>query len=483
MAEHALEIGLLGPIKTWIRDAERYIGPPRQREVLAVLALCRGRVVSVGQLTAAVWGARAPARAENLVHTYVGRLRRALDRAAEHAGSDPPLRSHRPGYSLLVEPERLDVTCFEEDVARARGAVGRGDLAAARAELRQALARWRGPALHEASGPLAEAERARLNEMRQEAVEELLSVRLLLGDHQGLVPDLKRMVAEQPLRERLWALLLVALDRMSRRAEALTVYHEARAALGSRLGVEPGRELQALHRDLLRSVPVTVGYPARASGHGRADPAVGAAGPAVGPVAGRAADVVVGPPEPGREQPLRHADQRAGGHREGHDQVRAGEVRPERRPAPAQHPPLPAQVAGVRRAEQQRRQRQPGHPAGRRYAGGQHSGPYEPAADRPGAGGEPARRAAPADEERDAAPGAGEHPAQDDPPPVVVVVVAADLGGARRPVAPGEAQPVVVVLDVAQLRVDGADLGGGLRPDRAGGGVAAADRADGGVGA
>lgn len=229
--------------------------------MFAVLALCHGRVISVGQITAAVWGSRAPARAENLVHTYVGRLRRALERPAEQLGFDSPLRSHRPGYTLLISPECLDVSCFEGDVARARAAVSRGDLVTGRAELRRALARWRGPALHEASGPLAEAERARLNEMRQEAVEELLSVRLMLGDHQGVVPDLKRMIAEQPLRERLWALLLVALDRMSRRAEALTAYHEARAALGSRLGVEPGRELQALHRDLLRSVPVTVNYP------------------------------------------------------------------------------------------------------------------------------------------------------------------------------------------------------------------------------
>lgn len=261
--EYSLRIGLLGPIKAWVEDAERYIGPPRQREVLAVLALCHGRVISVGQITAAVWGSRAPARAENLVHTYVGRLRRSLQRAAQQSGSEPLLRSHRPGYTLLIKPECLDVSCFEGDVARARAAVSRGDLVTGRAELRRALARWRGSALHEASGPLAEAERARLNEMRQEAVEELLSVRLMLGDHQGLVPDLRRMLVEQPLRERLWALLLVALDRMSRRAEALTAYHEARAALGSRLGVEPGRELQALHRDLLRSVPVTVNYPMR----------------------------------------------------------------------------------------------------------------------------------------------------------------------------------------------------------------------------
>lgn len=264
VAGHCLDIGLLGPIKTWIRGTELYIGPPRQREVLAVLALRRGRIVSVDQLTSAVWGAQPPSRAENLVHTYVGRLRRTLEGAVRQPGVDPPLRSHRPGYTLTIDPGCLDVTRFEEDIARARMAVGRSELVTARAELRRALARWRGPTLLEAGGPLAEAERARLNEMRQEAEEELISVRLLLGDHHGVVPDLKRMIAEQPLRERLWALLLVALDRMSRRAEALTAYHEARAALGSRLGVEPGRELQALHRDLLRAVPVTVGYPGRA---------------------------------------------------------------------------------------------------------------------------------------------------------------------------------------------------------------------------
>ncbi|MDR7274880.1 AfsR/SARP family transcriptional regulator [Catenuloplanes atrovinosus] len=263
MSELEMEVGLLGPIKVWSAGSERYAGPPRQREVLAVLALHRGREMSVGQITAAVWGARAPSSAENLVHTYVGRLRRALAGVRGDPGSGTPLRSHRPGYELVLDPAGLDVARFEERARRAQAAFARADLPAARAALQEGLAEWRGPALYEACGPLAEAERARLEEMHREMAEELVYARLVMGDHHGLVPDLRRMTVEDPLRERLWALLLVALDRASRRAEALHAYDEARKALVSRLGVEPGPELQALHRDLLRAVPAVVSPAAR----------------------------------------------------------------------------------------------------------------------------------------------------------------------------------------------------------------------------
>jgi DNA-binding SARP family transcriptional activator len=112
-----------------------------------------------------------------------------------------------------------------------------------------------------ASGPVAEAERVRLNEMKHEVVEELMRTRLLLGDVRGLVPELKRMIVNEPLRERLWALLLMVLGQTSRTAEALTVYHEARVMLAEQLGVEPGQELQRLYRSLLRGEPMVIAAP------------------------------------------------------------------------------------------------------------------------------------------------------------------------------------------------------------------------------
>ncbi|MEN3359932.1 MAG: family transcriptional regulator, regulator of embCAB operon [Mycobacteriales bacterium] len=255
--ENWLYIGLLGPVAAWWGDQEVYVGPARQREVLAVLAFRAGQVMSVGEIAREVWGERQPSSVENLVHTYVGRLRGAL---TEVAGRDM-LRSNRPGYVLAVRPQSVDVTRFEDFVRQGRAAAGRGDLAAAAAAFDAALQLWRGPVLLGASGPVAEAERVRLNEMKHEVVEELMRVRLLLGDVRGLVPELKRMIVRDPLRERLWALLLMVLGQTSRTAEALTVYHEARVTLAEQLGVEPGHELQQLYRSLLRGEPMVIASP------------------------------------------------------------------------------------------------------------------------------------------------------------------------------------------------------------------------------
>jgi DNA-binding SARP family transcriptional activator len=168
------------------------------------------------------------------------------------------LRSTRPGYILDIPPESVDINLFERDVRLARAARTRGDLHTALRLFRQAQELWRGPALQEAVGPMAEAERVRLEELRQDVAEEQAGVRLLLGDDENLVSELRSMLVEQPLRERLWELLLITLGQTSRRAEALTAYQSARVTLADRLGVEPGQHLQHLHQRLLRCEPVEV---------------------------------------------------------------------------------------------------------------------------------------------------------------------------------------------------------------------------------
>ncbi|MEO3748349.1 AfsR/SARP family transcriptional regulator [Plantactinospora sp. B5E13] len=267
MANDDLKILLLGPIRATRGDTALYLGTPRQREVLAVLALRSGLVLSVPQIVDAIWSGRRPDSVENMVHTYIGRLRRALERPpaapAHPRRSRPPalprvLRSTRPGYTLDIPAEAVDSMLFERDVRVARAARAQGDLPRALHFFQQGLARWSGLALQEAAGPLAEAERIRLAELRQDVVEETTGVRLLLGDVENLVAELRWMLAAQPMRERLWELLLIVLGQTSRRAEALTAFEDARMTLTERLGVEPGHRLQDLHRRLLRSEPVTV---------------------------------------------------------------------------------------------------------------------------------------------------------------------------------------------------------------------------------
>jgi DNA-binding SARP family transcriptional activator len=253
-----LWVSLLGPIMARRGGAELYLGTPRQREVLAVLALRRGTVMSVAQIVDAVWASRRPVSVENMVHTYVGRLRRVLEPAGQKPTPATVLRSTRPGYTLALASEHIDVFQFEHDIREARSARAAGDLTGALRRFHQATTRWGGSPLHEATGPLAEAERTRLVELRQDILEEITGLRLLLGDDENLVSELRRMLVEQPMRERLWELLLVALGQASRRAEALTAFQDARITLTERLGVEPGYQLQDLHRRLLRSEPVGV---------------------------------------------------------------------------------------------------------------------------------------------------------------------------------------------------------------------------------
>ncbi|MBF9130133.1 AfsR/SARP family transcriptional regulator [Plantactinospora sp. S1510] len=258
MPEDDLSILLLGPIRAARGGTALYLATPRQREVLAVLALRSGMVLSVPQIVDAIWSERRPDSVENMVHTYIGRLRRVLEPPGRPPALARVLRSTRPGYTLDLPAEAVDITLFERDVKVARAARTQGDLSRALCYFQQGLARWSGLALQEAAGPLAEAERIRLTELRQDAVEESTGVRLLLGDVENLVSELRCMLAEQPMRERLWELLLVVLGQTSRRAEALTAFEDARVTLADRLGVEPGHRLQDLHRRLLRSEPVSV---------------------------------------------------------------------------------------------------------------------------------------------------------------------------------------------------------------------------------
>jgi DNA-binding SARP family transcriptional activator len=193
-----------------------------------------------------------------MVHCYVGRLRRLLDPIARRDTASAAVHSSRPGYRLDVPPDAVDVSLFHRDLRRARAARAHGELGAALRLFRQTLRRCHAPFLEEAVGPLAESERTRLDELRNDVVEEVVGLRLLLGDDADLVSDLRGMLVRQPLRERLWALLLVTLGQSSRRAEALTAYQDARVTLIERLGVEPGREVQDLYLRLLRNEPVAI---------------------------------------------------------------------------------------------------------------------------------------------------------------------------------------------------------------------------------
>ena len=239
------ELRLLGPVQAVRAGRDVPLGGPRQRAVLALLALEAGRVVLAGQLVEEVWGGRAPPGAAKTLRSYVSRLRSVL--APEVA-----VVWRGGGYAVSVGPGQLDADRFERLVAQGQAALSGGEAAAAGNRFREALALWRGPALADVVdvARLALAG-ARLEELRL-AVEGRLEADLAAGLHAEVAGELERLVGEYPLRERLWQLLMLALYRGGRQADALAAYRRARAVLAGELGLEPGEELRQLERAVLR---------------------------------------------------------------------------------------------------------------------------------------------------------------------------------------------------------------------------------------
>ncbi|QTR06500.1 AfsR/SARP family transcriptional regulator, partial [Saccharothrix algeriensis] len=226
--------------------------------MLAVLAVRAGQAVSRDELIGGVWGDSPPATAGASLYTYVSGLRRAFEPQRSKRSAAEVIVSTGGGYSLRVDPDCLDVHRFERHRSRAQALAGEHP-ARALAELDRALALWRGDALHDVPGPFAEAQRARLLELRLATVERRAELALALGRHAEVVAGLADLAAEHPVREGLHALLVTALHRAGRRAEALAVYRDAHRALVDGLGIEPGSALRRAHREVLGADAAGVG--------------------------------------------------------------------------------------------------------------------------------------------------------------------------------------------------------------------------------
>lgn len=240
---------ILGPPALYRGDAHLDLGTPQQQAVLMALLAGGGGFVRIGELVDGLWGDRAPATGEAVVRTYISRIRRLL---SEH-GLDSAISSRSGSYGLDPAVFELDATEFDDLVEAAMRERADGHLSVAAKRLEQALGLWTGTALAGVPGEAAERERFRLERLRLTAAQELLRLRLDLGEHADVVAEAPLLIELNRLEEPLYELYLIALYRSGRRAEALEVYRMVYDLLSRELGVGPGPRLRAIHDRILRA--------------------------------------------------------------------------------------------------------------------------------------------------------------------------------------------------------------------------------------
>ncbi|MEU3421951.1 BTAD domain-containing putative transcriptional regulator [Streptomyces murinus] len=244
----ALRFGVLGPVRAWRGEEALATGSPQQRALLAALLLREGRTATAAELIDALWGPEPPSQALAAVRTYASRLRKVLDPGV--------LVSESGGYAIRGLGEgALDLVQAQDLGAEAEKARGTGDLTRARALLNEALDLWDGEPLAGVPGPYAETQRVRLEEWRLGLLESRLDMDLEQGCHAEAVSELTALTAAHPLRERLRELLMLALYRSGRQAEALAVYADTRRLLAEELGVDPRSGLRELQQRILQADP------------------------------------------------------------------------------------------------------------------------------------------------------------------------------------------------------------------------------------
>ncbi|MFE9819598.1 BTAD domain-containing putative transcriptional regulator [Streptomyces sp. NBC_00236] len=243
--EAGLHFSLLGPVRARRGEESLPSGSPQQRALLTALLLRGGRTATAAELIDAIWGEDPPSQALAAVRTYASRLRKTLGPST--------LASDSGGYAMRIGPEALDLTVAQDRAADAEKARASGDRCRARTLLNEALGLWDGEALASVPGPYAEYQRSRLEEWRLQLTETRLDLDLEVGCHAEAVSELTALTAAHPLRERLRELLMVALYRSGRQAEALAVYADTRRLLSEELGVDPRPELATLQQRILQA--------------------------------------------------------------------------------------------------------------------------------------------------------------------------------------------------------------------------------------
>jgi YVTN family beta-propeller protein len=291
-----LEFRVLGPLEVRRDGAPITLGGAQQRAILAVLVTQAEASVSVDRVADSLWGAHPPAGFVASVQTYVFRLRELLEPGRARGAPAQVLVTEAGGYRLHLDGHGHDAARFEELAAQGMRALERGDPAEAQRRFDRALALWRGGVLSDLTTyAFVEPYAARLEELRLTVLECRAEAELALGRHDAVLPELRDLVAQHPLRERLRSKLMLALYRSGRQSEALGAYQDLRTLLREDLGVDPSQPVQDLHLAILAHGPGLEATPPATPPH--TSPPTGAT----------ATDIVSGGPKRGRWSPARLA--------------------------------------------------------------------------------------------------------------------------------------------------------------------------------
>lgn len=259
---------ILGPLEVLSPEGWTAISAAKWRSLLAVLLLRHGQLIPTETLIDELWGDSPPSTANNLVSIYVHRLRKVI---GDTQGKDLLFRA--PGYMLRISDQDLDHQVFESLVTDGRGALEGSDAHRAAALLSEALGLWRGPLLADVPRTqLLDTQADRAEESRLDATELRIEADLACGRAARVIAELRGLVAEHPLREGFWALLMRALEAAGRRAEALDAYSQAQQVISDQLGIDPGAELRRLFAELLAADSTTATRPARPPSSGTDTP-------------------------------------------------------------------------------------------------------------------------------------------------------------------------------------------------------------------
>jgi WD40 repeat protein/DNA-binding SARP family transcriptional activator len=250
-----MDFRILGPLEALDEGRTVALSGSKQRALLALLLLHPNETLTRDRLIDELWGEHPPDTATKTVQVHVSRLRKTLGAAAGN-GANGLLVTRDHGYELTLAEEQLDARQFERLLAEGSEELRAGRPELAVPALERALSLWRGPALADlAYEPFVQREIARLEDLRIDALEQLIDAKLALGRHTEVIGQLETLIGEHPYRERLHAQLMLALYRSERQADALQAYQSARSTLVGELGIEPGERLRALEQGILNQDP------------------------------------------------------------------------------------------------------------------------------------------------------------------------------------------------------------------------------------